>query len=134
MAGYEQVRGQIERIEPGKRSPLQQVQLRNSYFFMGDCAFDLGDYAAAILHYDRARERYPEDPASLVAMVQIVNAHIEEGDLGRARTANERARRFYESLPEEVWDDPTLPMGRRDWERWLDSSSRLYEVSVAPTE
>ncbi|MFI4896512.1 MAG: tetratricopeptide repeat protein [Phycisphaerales bacterium JB059] len=134
MAGYEQVRGQIERIEPGKRSALQQIQLRNSYFFMGDCAFDLGDYAAAILHYDRARERYPEDPASLVAMVQIVNAHIEEGDLGRARTANERARRFYESLPEEVWDDPTLPMGRRDWERWLDSSSRLYEVSVAPTE
>ena len=134
MAGYEQVLAMIERIDPRQRTALQEIQLRNSYFFLGECAFDLGDYATAIRHYDRARERYPNDPASLVAMVQIVNAHIEEGDFGRARTANERARRFYESLPEEVWDDPLLPMGRRDWERWLDSSSRLYEVSAAATQ
>lgn len=134
MAGYEQVRAAIETLDPRQRSALQDIQLRNSYFFLGDCAFDLGEFRTAILHYDRARERYPQDPASLVAMVQIVNAHIEENDFGRARTANERARRFYDSLPDEVWDDPSLPMGRRDWERWLDSSSRLYEVSAASTE
>jgi len=133
MAGYEQVRAEIETTPPSQRSDLEAIHLRNSYFFLGDCAFDLGDYKTAILHYDRARERYPQDPSSLVAMVQIVNAHIEEGDMGRARTANERARRFYDSLPEDVWDDPSIPMDRRDWERWLDSSSRLYEVSAVPT-
>ncbi len=134
MAGYEQVVGEIEQLDPRARSALTNIQLRNSYFFLGDCAFDLGEFSAAIMYYDRARERYPQDPSSLVAMVQIVNAHIEEGDMGRARTANERARRFYDSLPEKVWDDPNLPMGRRDWERWLDSSSRLYEVSAATTD
>ena len=69
--------------------------------------------------------------AALVAMVQIVNAHVAQGNTERARTANERARRFFEQLPDTVWDDPTLPMGRDDWERWLDSSSRLYALDRA---
>src|SRR5690606_24232915 len=91
----------------------------------GDCAFDLGRFEAARRLYDAARERYPDDPASLVAMIQIVNAYLEEGDLARAATANERARRFYASLPDEAWDDPQLPIGREDWQRWLDSIAAL---------
>ena len=109
-------------------SELERLYLRNASFYEGDCAYDLGDFAGAIRAYDAARQRYPRDPASLVALVQIVNAHVAQGDMDRARTANERARRFYESLPPQVWDDPGLPMTRRDWERWLDSSSALYSL------
>ncbi|MDF1809919.1 MAG: tetratricopeptide repeat protein [Phycisphaerales bacterium] len=108
---------------------FESISLRNSYFYLGDCAFDLGDYAGAIQYYDQARDHYVNDPASLVAMVQIVNAYIATGEIGRARTANDRARRFYESLPESVWDDPRLPMDRRDWERWLNSSAILLAQS-----
>ncbi len=112
----------------GARAPrtlglFESVALRNAYFYLGDCAFDLGEYDEAIRYYDRARDRYDGEPASLVAMVQIVNAYIAKGEMGRARTANERARRFYTSIPDEVWTDPNLPMDRRDWERWLDSSA-----------
>jgi tetratricopeptide (TPR) repeat protein len=110
-----------ERMEEGRR-----VALRNAHFFLGDCAFDLGDHDAAIRHYESARERYSEDPASLVAMVQIVNAYVAMGEVDQARAANERARRFYSSLSEEVWGDPYLPMSRADWERWLDSTAELY--------
>jgi tetratricopeptide (TPR) repeat protein len=113
------------------------MELRNSYFYLGDCAFDLGEYETAIHHYDAARERYPKDPASLVAMIQIVNAYLEMGDAKRAETANNRAKAFYASLPESVWSDPDLPMDKDDWQRWLDAMSRLRPTdrsSAAATE
>lgn len=122
---FDQVRAGLESKEEKRRTALEEIQLRNSYFYLGDCAFDLGDDDLAIRHYDAAKERYPKDPASLVAMIQIVNAHVRQGDLKRAGAANERARRFFESLPESVWDDPNLPMSRRDWERWLGSTVEL---------
>jgi hypothetical protein len=84
------------------------------------------DYEAAITHYNAAKDRYNQDPAALVAMTQIVSCHLRQGDLKRAQAANERAKRFYSGLPVAVWDDPTLPMTRQDWERWLDSTSRLW--------
>lgn len=116
----------LDAIDPRRRDDLEELSLRNAFFYRGDCAFDLKDYDAAIRYYDEARDRYANDPASLVAMIQIVNAHVAMGDLDRARTANSRARRFFESLPPEVWDDPYLPMDRSEWERWLDSTDVLY--------
>jgi tetratricopeptide (TPR) repeat protein len=131
---YEQVRRTLELKETRRRTRLEELQLRNSYFYLGDCAFELGEYEAAIRRYDAARERYPEDPAALVAMVQIVNAYVEQGDLARAATANERARRFYQSLPATAWNDPDLPMSRQDWQRWLDSMTALRPVRTAGVE
>ena len=112
-------------MDPRELTGVDREYLRNAYFYIGAAAFDLGDFSAAIAHYNTARERFPKDPSSLVAMIQIVHAHLEQGQLQSARTANERAKRFYESLPPEVWDNPSLPMRRSDWERWLDLSARL---------
>jgi tetratricopeptide (TPR) repeat protein len=112
-------------------SPVQRTYLRNAWFYQGSCAFDLGDFDAAIQLYDAARERYPRDPASLVALMQIVSAYLARGDLARAVTANERARAFYAGIPEEVWSDPTLPIARADWERWLAASASLAGRTAA---
>jgi tetratricopeptide (TPR) repeat protein len=131
---YEQVRRTLELRDPRRRTSFEELQLRNSYFYLGDCAFELGDYEAAIQRYDAARERFPGDPATLVAMVQIVNAYVERGDLQRAATANERARRFYQSLPASAWSDPDLPMSREDWQRWLDSMTALRPVRMQDGE
>lgn len=131
MGAYEEAVAGIEKKDARKRRALEALYLRNSMFYLGDCAYDLGRFDEAIRRYEQARERYPNDPASLVAMVQIVNAYVERGDWERARTANQRARRFYESLPESVWDDPNLPMTKRDWERWLEASARLYALEQA---
>lgn len=125
---YERAAALIEKKEPRRRRAIESLYLRNALFYLGDCAYDLGQFDEAIRRYEGARERYPNDPASLVAMVQIVNAYVERGDWERARTANLRARRFYESLPESVWDDPNLPMTKKDWERWLEASARLYAL------
>ncbi len=132
---YEAIRQYEKTIEVlGQKTPSQlgmfeSIALRNAYFYLGDSAFDLGEYDDAIRYYDRARDRYVADPASLVAMVQIVNAYVATNQIGRARTANERARRFYETIPDEIWDDPNLPMDRSDWERWLNSSAVLLARS-----
>src|SRR5262249_211196 len=130
---FEEVRGGLEGKDERRRTALEEVQLRNSYFYPGDCAFDLKDGELAIRHYGPAKERHPKDPASLVAMIQIVNAHVRQGDLQRAAAANERAKRFFDSLPDSVWDDPNLPMSRKDWERWLGSTVQLAKPGTTPT-
>lgn len=113
---------------------LEELMLRNSYFYRGDCAFDLGDYESAIRHYDAARERYPKDPAALVAMTQVVSAYLARGDHEKASVANQRAKQFYESLPESAWADANLPMSKRDWERWLAAQQRLTAVLASESE
>ncbi|MCB9846164.1 MAG: tetratricopeptide repeat protein [Phycisphaeraceae bacterium] len=119
----------LSQRSPAHMSAVVTRALRDASFYAASCAFDLGDYDAAIRAYDEAYTRYPRDPASLVALVQIVNAQLAMGQSERARASNERARRFFESIPDEAWNDPYLPMGRDDWERWLESSARLASVS-----
>lgn len=128
-AAYEQVRRGLESKDSRRRSAMDELMMRNASFYVADCAFDLGQYDTAIRLYDAAREKYPKDPASLVAMAQIVSAHLKQGDVKRAATANERARRFYASLPESAWEDPNLPMTRREWERWLEATAELGSLS-----
>ncbi len=126
---FEQVRRSLDGRDARRLTRLEQLELRNSYFYLGDCAFDLKDYDTAIHHYDAARERYPKDPASLVAMMQIVNSYLELGDRQRAATAQNRAMAFYESLPATSWEDPNLPMDKDDWKRWLESTAKLRPLS-----
>lgn len=128
-AMYDEVRRELEAIS--RRTALQDLRLRNSYLYLGDCAFDAGDYEAAIRRYEAARERYPKEPSSLLAMTQVVSALLAQGDHQRAALANARARRFYQSLPESAWEDPSLPMNRAAWERWLDAQDRITRHAIA---
>lgn len=120
---FEQVRKALEAHK--HRTALEDVYLRNSYYYLGACAFDLKDYSTAIAHYEAARERYPKDPASLVAMVQVVTCYLAQGDVAKATLANQRAQRFYDSIPASAWDDPNLPMTRAEWKHWLDAKDEL---------
>lgn len=122
---YEDAIKALSDLNVSQTGIFETVALRNAYFYLGDCAFDLERYDDAIRYYDIARDRYSDEPASLIAMVQIVNAYIAKGELERAKTANQRAQRFYATIPDDVWEDPDLPMDREDWERWLASSSIL---------
>jgi tetratricopeptide (TPR) repeat protein len=124
---FEQVRKSLD-AQP-HRTALEDVYLRNSYFYLGACAFDLKDYASAISHYDAARERYPKDPASLVAMVQVVTCYLAQGDVAKATLANQRAQRFYDSIPASAWEDPNLPMTKAEWKHWLEAKDELRRAA-----
>jgi tetratricopeptide (TPR) repeat protein len=126
---FEQVRRGFEARK--RRGAVEDLYLRNSYFYLGDCAFDLKDYPAAIARYDAARERYPKEPASLVAMTQIVSALLAQGEVKKAEIANRRALLFYQSLPASVWDDPSLPISQKDWQHWLDAQGEILRTSKA---
>lgn len=125
---YLEVRDALLSME--RRSGHQDLRLRNACLALGDCAMESRDFDNAIRFYDSARERFPRDPAILVAMVQIVRALLEQGRIAEAATANERARRMYESLPDSVWDDPMLPMTRQQWEAWLAAQSSLAAAAA----
>lgn len=125
---FELVRSTLE-ARP-HRTALEDVYLRNSYYYLGACAFDVKDYGTAIAHYEAARERFPKDPASLVALVQVVSCYLAQGDLAKATLANQRAQRFYDSIPQAAWDDPGLPMTRADWKQWLDAKDELKRTSA----
>lgn len=127
MSLFERVKAGYASVAPETIGPVERVYLRNSTFYLGDCAYELGEYDTAIGYYDSARQRYDADPASLVALVQIVNAYVHQGQWAKAVTANERARQHLAKFPESVWSDPDLPMDKRHWERWLDSRSLLEQ-------
>jgi tetratricopeptide (TPR) repeat protein len=129
---YEQAITGLEAI--AAKSPLLEVALRNCYFYRGDCAFDQRDFDVAVRHYEAARERYSKDPASLVALTQIVSAYMAKSEWDRARVANARAKKFYESLPEAVWNDTSLPMSRREWERWLEAQGKLASNKLGESQ
>ncbi len=133
LALYDDVRGRLDGTDPERMTPFQKIIIRNAVLYRGDCAFDLGDYESAIRHYDAAAQRLANEPASLVPMVQIVNCYVALGRLPEARTAHERAKARLKEIPESAWQGAVVPMDRRHWERWLESSLRLDQMEAKAT-
>lgn len=129
---FQEVVDNLSHKRPEQASAFDRVMLRNSMFYLGDCAFDLGtDFTAAIAAYDLAAQRYASEPSALVARTQIVAAYVAMGKWEEARRANELAKRHLKSLPEEALNDPDLPMQRRHWQRWFDATSELDRRAAA---
>jgi len=116
---------QYEALDPAGLSPLDELYLRNAYFYQADCAYENQRFDQAVKLYDLAARRFEQHPASLVALVQKVNAYCEMGQFQQARVANENALWHLNRIPDEAFDDPSLPMTREHWEDWLRWSSEL---------
>ncbi len=117
---------EYEKRGVGELEDIEKLYLRNSYFYRADCAFDLKQYEGpegAIQLYEKARQRYSKEPASLIAMIQIVNSYSALKQFDKARAANERAKVFLKRIPESAFKDPNLPMTRKHWQRWLETTS-----------
>ncbi|MEX0744254.1 MAG: tetratricopeptide repeat protein, partial [Phycisphaeraceae bacterium] len=129
---YNQVITELEDRAADTLTEAEHLYLRNAYFYQADCAYDRGQYESAISLYDAAARRWEEHPASLMALVQIVNAHCELGQFQEARVANERARAQLARIPDDKFDDPTLPMSRQHWEDWLRWTSEVNLTRADP--
>ena len=97
-----------------------------------DCAYELGDFAGAVASYQVIATRWPDDePVTLAACVQIVNAYRALNRPDDARTANERVRALLAKMPRGggaaaggAFADSTMPAGgavmdQAYWEQWL---------------
>ena len=93
--------------------------LRNAYLQRAHCAFDRGQFKEAIDFYETVDRKYPEEAASVLALVQIVNAADSLGDPQRAEAAHTRALRRIDSLPDEALLGDGGVFSRDDWRSWL---------------
>lgn len=125
LAQYDQVCSGPQPRDLRRLPESERVARRNAFFYRADSAFDLGMFDKAIEWYDESAGRFAAEPASLVAMVQIVNVYAQTGRWEEARTANERAHQRFRELPPDAFDDPNLPLEREHWERWLEARSQL---------
>ncbi|MBI1336405.1 MAG: tetratricopeptide repeat protein [Phycisphaera sp.] len=127
----EAIRG-MEGANPRSLNDLESVCLRNAYFYRADAAYDLGQFKKSIDLYETAKDRYERNPASLVAMVQIVNAYCELGMKQEARVANKNAHDQLKRIPDEAFEDKSLPMSRRHWQDWLRWNSEIDLFGSGP--
>jgi len=102
---------------------IDKLYMKLSHFYRADCVFALGRYEEAIRLYDAASFRYQDDPSSLAAYVQIVNAYCALGKIEEARTANERAKWLLRRMPENAFADGSFSMPKAYWEQWLKWTS-----------
>lgn len=116
---FDAVANELEQRAAASLSPAEKLYHRNAFFYRADCAYDLGRFEEAIALYDQAARRWERDPASLVALVQIVNANCELGRIQEAQIANERARWHLKNIPDSAFEDENLPMNRKHWQDWL---------------
>ena len=98
---------------------LGRDMLRNAYLQRAHCAFDRGQFKEAIDFYETVDRKYPEEAASVLALVQIVNAADSLGDAQRAEAAHTRALRRIESLPDDALLGDGGVFSRDDWRDWL---------------
>ncbi len=122
---YSQSINEFESRHIESLTALEKTFYRNAYFYRGDCAYDQKNWEQAITLYDLAAKRWENHPASLVALVQIVNSYCELGATQEAKAANDRARYQLKRISDEAFNDPNLPMDRKHWEDWLRWTNEL---------
>ena len=110
---------------PDELSTVGRHNLRNAHFYQADCAYKLGQWKKAIVLYDAVAKRWDRHPASIAALVQIVNAHAEQGKFKEARIANDRARFHLERISDQAFEDETLPVTQQHWQDWLKWEGQL---------
>jgi len=117
MAAYRVAIDRFESIPMHKRTRVEEQDLKFAKLWRADAAYSLGQYPAAIPLYNEVVERYENDVAALMALVQIVNTYAEMGDFRAARAAQNRARRLLKEMPDKAFADGLL--NREAWEQWL---------------
>ena len=106
------------------RTEVDKLYNKLSHFYRADCVYDLGRYDEAIQLYNAAAFRYQDDPSSLAAYVQIVNANCAMGRMQEAKAANERAKWLLKRMPPDSFTDGTFAMPKEYWENQLRWTSQ----------
>jgi len=102
---------------------IDKLYQKMAFFYRADCLYDLGDYEEAIKLYDAAAFNYQNDPSSVAAYVQIVNAYFALGKPQQAKAANNRAKWMLAHMPPEAFQDDSFSMPKKYWDQWLQWTS-----------
>lgn len=95
---------------------------RLALMYRGDCLFELNtpeSLAEALAVYRQVVATYQNEPAALVAQIQIANIRLRQGRLTEAARAVERARWLLEAIPDQAFGELPGLDNRADWDRYL---------------
>jgi tetratricopeptide (TPR) repeat protein len=98
---------------------IDKLYQKLAFFYRADCMYDLGAYPEAIKLYDDAAFNYQNDPSSVSAYIQIVNAYFALGKPEEAKAANNRAKWMLQHMPADAFQDGTFSMPKKYWDQWL---------------
>jgi tetratricopeptide (TPR) repeat protein len=98
---------------------MDKLYQKLAHFYRADCMYDLGNYEEAIKLYDTAAFNYQDDPASVSAYVQIVNAYFALGKPDEAKAANNRAKWMLQHMPADAFQNGAFSMPKKYWDQWL---------------
>lgn len=123
---YRQARDALsQREKTAELSRTEKSLLRNCCFSIGNALFDLGRDEEAIQAYTLATGRYPNEPETLDAYVQIARAYHRLGKPDQARRTVEQARVVLDRIGSQAEYERTTIHGADEWRRVLDSLASL---------
>jgi len=105
----------------------QQI-LRDCYFERAHTLYALEEHEKAIAAYTSAANRYPEDPQSLLAYLQMANCYAQMGKDGDARGAAIQALLIHKNMPARAFQTGTSNISRDEWKNWLDWAREIHQT------
>ena len=123
---YRQARDALsQREKTTELSRAEKSLLRNCHFSIGNALFDLGRDEEAIQAYTQATARYPNEPETIEAYVQIARAYHRLDKPEQARRTVEQAKVVLDRIGSQAEYDRTTIHGADAWRSVLDSLASL---------
>ncbi len=123
---YRQARDALtQREKTAELSRAEKSLLRNCYFSIGNALFDLGRDDEAIQAYTLATGRYPNEPETIEAYVQIARAYHRLDKPEQARRTVEQAKVVLDRIGSQAEYERTTIHGADEWLSVLDSLAGL---------
>ncbi len=123
---FERMVEEFERRGESGLEPLDKVYLRHARLYQADCYFELGEYAEALAHYERAAWVYKGSTTALACYVQTINSLVFMGNAAEAKSALRRAQYLVETLPKDAFGTTVEPETQEDWRKyfaWVEQTS-----------
>lgn len=108
---------ELSRVSAGELAPMQALQLKLSYTFQADCAFDLGEHERALGLYQEVARVFEDDPVALAAYVQIINSYESLGRVEEIKPALERAQWLVGKIDPDQFESQLIHNNADEWHK-----------------
>lgn len=121
----------LKQEEADQLEDLGKSFLRDTYFEIAHAFFALEEFDKAIVAYNSAANRYPEDPQILLAYLQMANCNDRLGDKTEALSLIVQAEVILKQLPDKSFQARSSSMTKAEWKKWLQWAKEQHVSPAA---